>query len=325
MLKETQVMLKSVAVFMSVAALSVGVRAETYPSKPIMLVVPFAAGGTVNMMGRLVAEHLGERLGQPVVVDNKAGAGGAIGAGFVAKAAPDGYTLLLGSMGQAVQPLLTKRLSYDPRKLIPVAMFSTVSNVLAVSSKTPAKNVSELISYSKANPGKLNMASAGMGSINHLIGELFMSRTGANFVHVPYKGAGPAGVDLLSGQVQLIFANLPNVLPFAKAGKVRLLAVASEKRDPAIPDVPTFAEAGVKDAVVESWYGLMAPAGTRPEVVKKLQDTLLIMTKDKRFISQLAEQGARPYPGASTDMTQLIEREGKRWREVIDHARISLD
>ncbi|CAG2156190.1 hypothetical protein LMG31506_05625 [Cupriavidus yeoncheonensis] len=318
-------MLKSVAVFMSVAALSVGVRAETYPSKPIMLVVPFAAGGTVNMMGRLVAEHLGERLGQPVVVDNKAGAGGAIGAGFVAKAAPDGYTLLLGSMGQAVQPLLTKRLSYDPRKLIPVAMFSTVSNVLAVSSKTPAKNVSELISYSKANPGKLNMASAGMGSINHLIGELFMSRTGANFVHVPYKGAGPAGVDLLSGQVQLIFANLPNVLPFAKAGKVRLLAVASEKRDPAIPDVPTFAEAGVKDAVVESWYGLMAPAGTRPEVVKKLQDTLLIMTKDKRFISQLAEQGARPYPGASTDMTQLIEREGKRWREVIDHARISLD
>ncbi|MBB1631938.1 tripartite tricarboxylate transporter substrate binding protein [Cupriavidus sp. UME77] len=318
-------MLKSVVVLMSVAALSVGVRAETYPSKPIMLVVPFAAGGTVNMMGRLVAEHMGEMLAQPVVVDNKAGAGGAIGAGFVAKATPDGYTLLLGSMGQAVQPLLTKRLSYDPKKLIPIGMFSTVSNVLAVSRKTPAKNVSELINYSKVSPGKLNMASAGMGSINHLIGELFMSRTGANFVHVPYKGAGPAGVDLLSGQVQLIFANLPNVLPFVKAGKVRLLAVASEKRDPAIPDVPTFAEAGVKDAVVESWYGLMAPAGTKPEVVKKLQDTLLIVTKDKRFISQLAEQGARPYPGSSTDMTQVIEKEGKRWGEVIDHAKISLD
>lgn len=318
-------MLKSVVVLMSVAALSVGVRAETYPSKPIMLVVPFAAGGTVNMMGRLVAEHMGEMFAQPVVVDNKAGAGGAIGAGFVAKATPDGYTLLLGSMGQAVQPLLTKRLSYDPKKLIPIGMFSTVSNVLAVSSKTPAKNVSELINYSKVSPGKLNMASAGMGSINHLIGELFMSRTGANFVHVPYKGAGPAGVDLLSGQVQLIFANLPNVLPFVKAGKVRLLAVASEKRDPAIPDVPTFAEAGVKDAVVESWYGLMAPAGTKPEVVKKLQDTLLIVTKDKRFISQLAEQGARPYPGSSTDMTQVIEKEGKRWGEVIDHAKISLD
>lgn len=318
-------MLKSVAVFLSVAALSVCVRAETYPSKPIMLVVPFAAGGTVNMMGRLVAEHMSQKLGQPVVVDNKAGAGGAIGAGFVAKASPDGYTLLLGSMGQAVQPLLTKRLSYDPKRLIPIATFSTVSNVLAVSSKAPAKSVSELISYAKANPGQLNMASAGTGSINHLIGELFMSRTGVNFVHVPYKGAGPAGVDLLSGQVQLMFANLPNVLGFAKAGKVRLLAAASEKRDPAIPDVPTFAEAGVKDTVVESWYGLMAPAGTKPDVVKTLQDTLLSMTKDKRFISQLAEQGARPYPGSSADMTQLIEKEGKRWSEVIDHARISLD
>lgn len=318
-------MLKSVAVFMSVAALSMGVCAETYPSKPVMLVVPFAAGGTVNMMGRLVAEHMGEALGQPIVVDNKAGAGGAIGAGFVAKASPDGYTLLLGSMGQAVQPLLTKRLSYDPRKLIPVAMFATVSNVLAVSSKAPAKNVSELINYSKANPGKLNMASAGTGSINHLIGELFMSRTGVNFVHVPYKGAGPAVVDLLSGQVQLMFANLPNVLPYAKGGKVRLLAVASEKRDPAIPDVPTFAEAGVKDAVVESWYGIMAPAGTKPEVVKKLQDTLLTVTKDKRFLSQLAEQGARPYPGSSADMAQIIEKEGKRWGNVIDHAKISLD
>lgn len=318
-------MLKSVAVFISVAALSVCVRAETYPSKPIMLVVPFAAGGTVNMMGRLVAEHMSQKLGQPVVVDNKAGAGGAIGAGFVAKASPDGYTLLLGSMGQAVQPLLTKRLSYDPKKLIPIATFSTVSNVLAVSSKAPAKSVSELISYAKANPGQLNMASAGTGSINHLIGELFMARTGVNFVHVPYKGAGPAGVDLLSGQVQLMFANLPNVLTFAKAGKVRLLAVASEKRDPAIPDVPTFAEAGVKDAVVESWYGLMAPAGTKPDVVKTLQDALLSMTKDKRFISQLAEQGARPYPGSSADMIQLIQKEGKRWGEVIDHARISLD
>lgn len=318
-------MLKSVAVVVSIAALSMGVRAETYPSKPIILVVPFAAGGTVNMMGRLIAENMGEKLGQPVVVDNKAGAGGAIGAGFVAKATPDGYTLLLGSMGQAVQPLLTKRLSYDPKKLIPVATFATVSNVLAVSSKASAKNVSELISYSKANPGKLNMASAGTGSINHLIGELFMSRTGVDFVHVPYKGAGPAGVDLLAGQVQLMFVNLPNVLPFAKAGKVRLLAVASEKRDPAIPDVPTFAEAGVKDAVVESWYGLMAPAGTKPEVVKKLQDTLLGMTKDRRFIAQLAEQGARPYPGSSADMAQLIEKEAKRWGELIDHAKISLD
>jgi len=318
-------MLKSFALFMSAMSLSLSVCAETYPAKPIMLVVPFAAGGTVNMMSRLVAEHMGEKLGQPVVVDNKAGAGGAIGAGVVARAAPDGYTLLLGSMGQAVQPLLSKRLPYDPNKLVPVALFSTVSNVLAVSGNAPAKNVSELIAYSKANPGKLNMASAGIGSINHLIGELFMSRTGAKFVHVPYKGAGPAGVDMLSGQVQLMFANLPNVLPYARAGKVRLLAVASEKRDPAIPDVPTFAEAGVKDVVVDSWYGLMAPAGTKPEIIRKLQDTLLAATKDKRFITQLAEQGARPYAGTTAEMGQLIEKEGKRWGEVIDHAKISLD
>lgn len=318
-------MLRTIAVFLSAATLACSVRAETYPSKPVMLVVPFAAGGTVNMMGRLVAAQMSEKLGQPVVVDNKAGAGGAIGAGIVAKAQPDGYTLLLGSMGQAVQPLLSRKLPYDPKKLVPVALFSTVTNVLAVPKNFPARNVAELISYAKANPGKLNMASAGMGSINHLIGELFMSRTGANFVHVPYKGASPAGIDLLSGQVQLMFANLPNVLPYAKSGEIRILAAASEKRDPAIPDVPTFAEAGVKDAVVESWYGLMAPAGTRPEIIHQLQEAVVAATRDKRFIAQLAEQGARPYPGTSEDMARLLMKESRRWGEVIDHAKISLD
>ncbi|RZT28849.1 Bug family tripartite tricarboxylate transporter substrate binding protein [Cupriavidus agavae] len=318
-------MLRSIAVLLSFAVLTCGVHAETYPSKPVTLVVPFAAGGTVNMMGRLVAAQISEKLGQPVVVDNKAGAGGVIGASIVAKAAPDGYTLLLGSMGQAVQPLLSRKLPYDPKKLVPIVLFSTVTNVLAVPKNSPVHNVAELISYSKAHPGKLNMASAGMGSINHLIGELFMSRTGARFVHVPYKGASPAGVDLLSGQVQLMFANLPNVLPYAKSGELRILAVASDKRDPAIPEVPTFTEAGVKDMVVESWYGLMAPAGTPSDVIRKLQDAVLTATKDKRFIAQLAEQGARPYPGTSDDMTKLFAKESKRWGEVINHGRISLD
>lgn len=319
-------MLKFAAAAAAAIGIGVGAQAQAqapaYPSKPITMVVPFAPGGTVNLMGRLLANRMSEALGQPVIVENKPGGGGSIGANFVAKAPADGYTLLLATMGQqSIQPLLTKNLPYDAIKdFAPVALFSTVPNVLAVSADLPAKNVAELVAYAKQNPGKLNMASAGMGSVNHLTGELFMYRSGAKFEHVPYRGAGPATADLLSGQVQVLFANLPNVLAYIKPGKVRVLAVASEQRSAAIPDVPTLAEAGVKDAVVESWYGVMAPAGTPADVIRKLQDTVVDLAKDPAMVAHLAEQGAVPFPGTSSDLAKLSGEETERWKRIIDSA-----
>ncbi|OZI66846.1 Bug family tripartite tricarboxylate transporter substrate binding protein [Bordetella genomosp. 11] len=320
-------MLKVVAVLAAALGICLGAQAQTYPGKPITLVVPFAPGGTVNLMGRLLATRMTEVLGQPVIVENKPGAGGSIGASFVAKAAPDGYTLLLATMGQqSIQPLLSKTLPYDPAKdFAPVALFSTVPNVLAVSTGTPARNIAELVAYAKENPDKLNMASAGIGSVNHLTGELFMFRSGARFSHVPYRGAGPATADLLSGQVQVLFANLPNVLPYIKAGQVRVLGIASDKRSPAIPDVPTFAEAGVKRAEVESWYGVMAPAGTSPQVIRKLQDTIIGIAGEKAMIAHLADQGALPFPGTSADLARLSNEETARWTEIIRGADIQVN
>lgn len=319
-------MFKHVAIFAAALSLSLGAVAQTYPTKTISLVVPFPPGGTVNLMARLIADRMTTILGQPVIVDNRAGAGGTIGAAAVAKAPADGYTLLMGSMGQAVQPLLYKKLPFDGTKAFTsIATFASVPNVLAVSNNTPAKNMGEFLAYAKANPGALNMASAGVGSINHLIGEMFEERANVKFSHIPYKGASPATTDLQAGQVSVLFANLPNVLPFAKSGKVRLLGVASDKRAAAIPDVPTFAEGGVKDVVVESWYGIMAPAGTPPAVVKKLQDAVLAIAKEKEFTAHLAEQGAYPFPNNSVESTKLMEKEIKRWDSIVKSANISMD
>lgn len=320
-------MFKRISMMIAALGVCAGAHAQAYPTKPITMVVPFAPGGTVNLMGRLLATRMSEVLGQTVIVENKPGAGGSIGAGFVAKAAPDGYTLLLATMGQqSIQPLLAKGLNYDPVKgFAPIALFSTVPNVLAVSANTPARNVAELVAYAKQNPGTLNMASAGIGSVNHLTGELFMYKSGAKFAHVPYRGAGPATADLLSGQVQILFANLPNVLAYSKSGQIRVLAVASEKRSPAIPDVPTLAEAGVKDAVVESWYGVMAPAGTDPQIIRKLQDTIIGIANEKAMIAHLADQGALPYPGTSEDLAKLSSKETARWTEIIQGADIQVN
>jgi tripartite-type tricarboxylate transporter receptor subunit TctC len=326
-------MLKSLATAASAAAAALGIacaahaQPPAYPNRPVTLVVPFAAGGTVNLMGRLIATRLGEVLGQPVIVDNKPGGGGSIGASFVAKAPADGYTLLLATQGQqSILPAISKKLPYDAQKdFAPIALFSTVPNVLAVSADMPVRNMDEFIQYAKANPGKLNMGSAGIGSTNHLTGELFAYRTGVRFTHVPYKGAGPAATDLLSGQIQVLFTNLPNVLAYAKAGRVKLLGIASARRSPLIPGVPTFAEAGVKGAEVDSWNAFMAPARTPPEIVKKLQEAVLSIANDKQMAALLAEQGAEPFPGTGQDLSRLSEQESRRWAEVVRHANIQLD
>lgn len=320
-------MMKHIAILATAMAVACATHAQTYPTKPVTLVVPFAPGGTVNLMGRLAATRLGEVLGQPMIVDNKAGGGGSIGASFVAKAPADGYTLLLATMGQqSIQPAISKKLSYDANKdFVPIALFSTVPNVLAVANNVPVKNMAEFLRYAKENPGKLNMGSAGIGSVNHMTGELFAYRTGLKFTHVPYKGAGPATADLLSGQIQVLFANLPNVLSYAKAGKIKILGVASERRSSSLPDVPTFAESGVTGAVVDSWYAFMAPAGTDPKIVRKVQDAVLSIANEKPMVKLLADQGAEPFPGTAEELTKLSRQESVRWAEVIKHADIQLD
>lgn len=320
-------MFKFTAVFVAAMACCAPVGAQNYPDKPVSLVVPFAPGGTVNLTARLLATRMSQMLGKPVVVDNKPGAGGAIGAGYVAKARADGYTLLYATMGsQVIQPLVSRNLPFSPSKdFAPIALFATVPNVLAVSEHAPAKNVAELIQYARANPGKLNMGSAGQGSVNHMIGELFMLRTGVKFTHVPYKGAGPATTDLLAGQIQVLFANLPGLQPYVKSGKVRLLGVASRQRNPAIPDVPTFAELGIKDAETESWSALMAPAGTSPEIVRKLQDTVRAIATDPAMVKQLTTQGAQPFYGNAQNLDKVIGDDTRRWTEVVKHANIQLE
>ncbi len=320
-------MFKFTAVLLAAMGYCAAVGAQGYPDKPIDLVVPFAPGGTVNLTARLLATRMSQILGQPVIVDNKPGAGGAIGAGFVAKARADGYTLLYATMGnQVIQPLLSRNLAFSPSKdFVPIALFATVPNVLAVSANTPAKNMAELLQYAKANPGKLNMGSAGQGSVNHMIGELFMLRTGVKFTHVPYKGAGPATADLLGGQIQILFANLPGLQPYVKSGKVRLLGVASRQRNAAIPDVPTFEELGIKDAETESWSALMAPAGTSAEVIRKLQDTVRAVATEPAMVRQLTAQGAQPFYGTGENLSRVIADGNRRWTEVVKHANIQLE
>ena len=320
-------MFKFTAVLVAAMACCSVVSAQDYPDRPVSLVVPFAPGGTVNLTARLLGARMSQMLGQPVVIDNKPGAGGAIGAGFVAKARADGYTLLYATMGsQVIQPLVSRNLNFSPSKdFAPIALFATVPNVLAVSANTPAKTVAELIQYAKANPGKLNMGSAGQGSVNHMIGELFMLRTGVKFTHVPYKGAGPATTDLLAGQIQILFANLPGLQPYVKSGKVRLLGVASAKRNAAIPDVPTFAELGIKDAETESWSALIAPAGTSPEIIRKLQDTVRAIATDPAMARQLNVQGAQPFYGDAKSLDKVIADDTRRWADVVKHANVQLE
>jgi len=314
------------ALLAALAAACVATTAHAaYPDKPIRLVVPFAPGGTVNLIARILAQRLSETLGQQVIVDNKPGAGGTVGADLVAKSAPDGYTLLLAaSSHQSFHQLLYKSLPYDPQKAFAqVALFASVPNVLVTSPKVPARNVKELIAFSKTR--KLFMGSSGSGGVNHLVGELFMYRSGTEFDHAPYKGAGPATNDLLAGQIDLMFGNLPAFLPHIQAGKLRALAVTSAKRLPNLPDVPTMAEAGVADVVVDSWSGVLAPAGTPRAVIDKLSAEIIKIANEKSTAENLAAQGALPMPGTSAEYAALVRNETQRWTEVIKKAGITLE
>ncbi|UUZ73183.1 tripartite tricarboxylate transporter substrate binding protein [Polaromonas sp. P1(28)-8] len=300
--------------------------AESYPTKPIRLIVPFPPGGTTDNLGRLLASRLSESLGQQVIVDNRAGAGGTLGTDFVAKSAADGYTLLFGGIGLAINASLYKNLPYDSKKdFTPIATFATVPNVLVVNPTVPVKSVKELIDYSKRHPTTLFMGSAGNGTTNHLSGELFKSMTGATFAHVPYKGSGPTMTDLLGNQIQLMFDNLPGSVQGIKAGKLRPLAVTSTTRSPVLPDVPTMIEAGVPGYTVNVWSGVLGPKDLPKEILVKLSNEISRIARDKAMVEKLTLQGATPLVSTPEEFTKRIQSDTEKWAKLVRSSGATVD
>jgi len=302
-------------------------QTPAYPSRPIRLVVPFPAGGTTDILARSVAQKLTEAWGQPVVVDNRPGAAGNIGAELVAKAPPDGYTLLMGTVGtHAINASLYAKMPYDHVKdFVPVILVAGVPNVLVVNPAVPAHSVSELIAYGKANPGKLNFASSGSGTSIHLSGELFKVSTGVQMTHIPYKGSAPALQDLIGGQVQLMFDNLPSALPQIKGGKLRALAVTSTTRAAVLPDVPTVAESGLPGFEASSWFGILAPAGTPPAIVTKINGEVAKWVASAEAKEKLLSQGANAAGGTPEDFARHIQAETAKWAKVVKESGAKVD
>jgi tripartite-type tricarboxylate transporter receptor subunit TctC len=310
----------------AIHAFAQGVAAN-YPDKPLRLVVPFPPGGGNDILARTLGQRLAEVVSQQVVVDNRGGAGGALGATIAAQANPDGYTLFLGSVGNLAQtPALKANLPYDPvRDFAPASLVAVSSFMLAVHPGVPAKSVQDLIALAKAGPGKLNYASAGTGSSLHMAGELFKYATATDMLHVPYKGTGPAMTDLLSGRVQLIFSTMPPVLPQVKTGKLRALGVTTIKRAAAAPDVPTIAESGVKGFNVSNWQGVLAPVKTPAPIMRKLNQDILKALAVPGMTEALAQQGLEPAGGKPEEFGALIKSEIAKYTQVVKAAKITVD
>ncbi len=305
-----------------------GASAQGYPTKPIRLVVPYPAGGPLDIMARAIGQKLTEAWKQPVVVDNRAGAGGNIGADFVAKSAPDGYTLLMGAVAtHAINPSLYSKIPYDPVKdFAPVALVAQVPNILVVNPAVPAKTVRELIALARAQPGTLNFGSGSTGSTGHLAGELFNTMAGVKMVHIPYKGAAPATADLLGGQVQLMFDNLASALPNVKAGKLRALAVTTLARSPAIPELPTIAESGLPGFDLTTWFGLLVPAGTPPEIVARLNAEIVRALDAKDMRERLEKMGAEPLSNNTPErFAAFIRSEAAKYARVVKDSGAKVD
>ncbi len=301
--------------------------AQNYPTKPIRLIVPFAAGGTVDISARGIAPGLSELLGQNVIVDNRGGAGGIIGADLVAKAAPDGYTLLMGSNSTvSVAPSLYPKNPYHPiRDFAPISLIATTPFVLVEHPSVPAKTVKELIALAKSKPGRLTMASGGTGSSNHLVGELFQSLTGTRLTHVPYKGAAPAGIDLMAGQVDLLFDQLPTSVGPVKAGKFRALAVTSKARAAVLPEVPTMRESGVLNYEVINITGVLAPAGTPADILEKLNAAMLKVLSQPAVRERFAAVALDARGGTPGEFAAFIKEDFARWTQVVKDANIKVE
>lgn len=310
----------------ALALAACNVQAQAYPTKPIRLIIPFAPGGGNDVLGRLIGGKLSELIGQQVVIDNRAGAGGTIGAELAAKAAPDGYTLVIGHIGTlAVNPTLYRRLPYDPLKdFQPVSLFAKVANMMVVHPSLPAKSVKELIALAKAKPGVLVYGSGGNGGAGHLATEYFKLLAKVDIRHIPYKGTGPALIDLLAGQTQLIFAGIPGTVPHVRAGKLRPLAVSTSARLAIFPDVPTVAET-VPGYEATQWYGVLAPAGTPAAVVSRLNKEIARALKDPQLEERLVASGSEPLPSTPEAFSAFIKSEISRWEPVIKAAGIRVD
>src|SRR5450631_2909026 len=300
-------------------------HAAGYPDHPVRIVVGYPPGGSTDILARLFGQYLGEKLGQPFIVENKPGAGNNLGTEIAAKAAPDGYTLFLVNPANAINASLYKHLNFVfLRDIDPVAGFIRVPNVLEVHPSVPVKTVAELIAYAKANPDKLNVASSGAGTSIHLSGELFKMMTGVKMQHVPYKGSAPMLTDLLGGQVQLTFDNLPSSISHIKAGKLRALAVSTTTRSPELPDVPTVAET-VPGYEASAFFGLGAPKGTPKEAVNLINKLVNEALKDPAMLKKLSDLGGIPLPGSAADFGKIVESETAKWEKVVRAANLSIE
>ena len=305
-----------------------------WPTKPVRIVVPFAAGGTTDILARAVAPELSKALGQQFIVDNRAGAGGNVGADIVAKAPNDGYTLLMGTVGtHGINRALYARLPFDPIKdFEPITLVAAVPNVMEMNAdkakEMGIRNVADFIKYAKSHPGKLNMASSGSGTSIHLAGELFKSMTGSYMTHIPYKGSAPALLDMVAGNADVMFDNLPSSMQQIKGGKLLALAVTSSKRSAALPDVPTVEEAGgpaLKGFEASSWFGLLAPAGTSPETVNRIQQEVAKSLGTPAIKEKMLAQGAIPSGNTPAEFTQLIASEHTKWAKVVKESGAKVD
>ena len=303
------------------------VSAQSFPTKLVRIVVPQAPGGASDALARIIGQRLSERWHQPVVVENRAGAGGLIGTDVVAKAAPDGYTLLLAYDGtHAVNASLYKTLPFDPIKdFTAVATLANVPFVLAVNAASPAKDVKQFIELAKASPGKLTYGSAGNGSVNHLLGAMFGKGAGVQLIHVPYKGAAPAITDLIGGSVDSVFSSIPSLVSHIQSGRVRGLAVTSNKRSAALPNVPTIAESGLAGFAVAPWFGLLAPASTPPDIVMRINEDVAALLATKEVIDAFSAQGAEPFRTSPAEFGALVRIDIEKWAVVVRDSGAKVD
>jgi tripartite-type tricarboxylate transporter receptor subunit TctC len=314
------------AIALAALTLAAGAHAQAWPTKPISIVVPFPPGGTTDVLARALAEKLTTSLGQTVLVESKPGAGATLGADFVAKSKPDGYTLLMGAVHHTIAPSVFKKLPYDLQKdFAPITTVALVPNVLTIAATNPAKTVADLVAQAKAQPGKLNYGSNGNGTAQHLIGTQFENVNGIEIAHIPYKGSGPLVTDLIGGQVTMSFDTATPVLPHIKAGKLKALAVTTAKRSSALPDVPTLAEAGVKGIDTGTWFGLLAPAATPKEITARLHTEVSTALAQPDLRKRLEEIGAEPVGNTPEQMGAQIKSDTEKFAKLVKDAKVVIE
>ena len=322
--RRTMLAASSIALFAALA--SGGVLAQAFPAKPISLVVPFPPGGTTDVLARALAERLAPALGQPVIVENKPGAGATIGADHVVKAKADGHVLLVGAVHHTIASSVFKKLPYDFQKdLAPITTIAMVPNVLVVNANTPAKNVNELVALLKAKPDQASYGSNGNGTAQHLIGTQFQGMTGTKVTHIPYKGSGPLATDLLGGQILMSFDTITPVLPHIKAGKLRPLAVTTDTRSAALPDVPTLAEAGLAGFNIGTWFGVLAPAATPRDVVARLNAEMVKIIKSPEFVKRMDDIGAQPVGNKADEMARQIKDQTEKFAALVKAGNVTVE